>query len=376
VLALHVVRATATALMLAQTRAIVRCVAHSILLLVCVFCPCRNDPGGTGFKHHHDGKHLCYRSTTTDESLSTGRVPVCLGCGTSAESADKLDGTLDKSQFYRCYQTAEKECVAWVICRQCMNKCDTRLRARSQSDGGLRPPVFQPLQYGGSADAAAAATPTSSAKKKLKKNQSSGSAVKTDLTLSTILAAHASQQAVADSTDSDDENMTEKETNPVWVDLTPFAKQIEKPKYDSLTDMHYYVIAHHPDLRAYPHAQMSADLRVSRRVELGASNMYWASYHAYVTMEVDLVYLELHDDYDINTMPLIFDPTITGLYDPDTKKHGCEALNWTRYVRPQHTRVCAHATQSHAKSMAQCFFLCLSFLCAAGCCRLEGIAPA
>ena len=96
-----------------------------------------NDPGGLCFHDHAEGTHLCYRSTWTDEYALVDEPPVCTFCRTKAAPSSDFD----HSQFYVCFQTTQKTCGRFAVCRRCLNRDGFNLRARNGEDGLMPPPI-------------------------------------------------------------------------------------------------------------------------------------------------------------------------------------------------------------------------------------------
>ena len=302
------------------------------------------------FKNHVDGDHLCYRSTfSTDAELHNKGVK-CSGCGTAPVPSDVGDNCLKLSQFWRCFQKRSHSCLDWAICVSCLEKCDRGLRERSYEDGGIAPPQLERMPPLSAAAAAAAAA--------LQKDPQ-------------VVAILASLQAAIDVVDWDDTDVDEADnetrravkakniakrhkhgatafsaeaataaaSNSAPSEFLPLETEPPDSLISGLTKHHAAALTGHWDLRQWPAAQLLTDGQ--RRLELGASMLEWASFHGYVTMELDVVSVLLDDAHDFRLDPVVLNGSQEEDYNPATKTYGRGALSYCTWVRERSHSVSA-----------------------------------
>jgi hypothetical protein len=342
---MHVVRDDSSCCVLGD--AWLRALAHRLLLLLC----CRNDPGGLQFRRHRGGKHLCYRSNNTSES--TAKHKPCSACGKVPPASDDDDATgLADAQHWRCFQSAEKECMDWIICRSCLHKCELDTRKRTYGDGGMAPPALdalpcnnaldEPEALNGAVVAVEAAYYAAFHYAEDVDSDSYEECAADEQSPSKKGPAAAAPQAgkkglSKSNKGSKKERAAASDAADKQVSLLeiPAAVESEIPEESPHADMtrhHFFYIISHPDLRCVRFAQYVKHSEEWNHFHLGASKLYYASFHGYVTMELDLIYLVLDPRYKIDSMPLRVDWNQLEDYDVDTNVHGRSAIFSTSFV--------------------------------------------
>jgi hypothetical protein len=269
-----------------------------------------------------------------------------------ASDDDDATGLAD-AQHWRCFQSAERACTDWVICRSCLHRCELDTRKRSYGDGGMEPPALDALPLNDS----------------LRQPVALGS---------DVLAVEAAYDAAfdyADDVDSDSyEECAADEQSPskkgpaaaapqsgkeglsksqkgwkkersassgaaaaqqrVLLEIPASAEGSvpEESPHADMTRHHFFYITGHPDLRRVKFAQYVKHTAEWNHFHLGASKLYHASFHGYVTMELDLIYLVLDPRYKIESMPLQVDWDQLEDYDPESNVHGRNAIYSTSFV--------------------------------------------
>jgi hypothetical protein len=273
-----------------------------------------------------------------------------------ASDDDDATGLAD-AQHWRCFQSAEKQCRDWIICRICLHKCELETRKRAYEDGGMEPPALdalplndslrQPVALDGDILAVEAAYDAafhyandvdSDSYEECAADEQSPSKKGPAAT-----APHAGKKGLSKSMKR---SKKEKERTPA-PDAAVQQRQLlgipaavedaipEDSPHADMTRHHFFYITGHPDLRRVKFVQYVKHSAEWNHFHLGASKLYFASFHGYVTMELDLIYLVLDPRYKVDSMPLRVDWDQLEDYDPETNVHGRNALFSTSFVSPQ-----------------------------------------
>jgi hypothetical protein len=263
----------------------------------------------------------------------------CKACG--ATPLPDESGTLRQAQFWRCFQTSKPECWEWAICFACLDRCEVGLRQRTYENGGMMPPPLEPSISPPAAAAAAASPPEHS-------------------DVESIFASLRRAVVVFDEDDTDEDeeaNLARREafkqrrcaanhtslSQDQGAEFLPLSPKVKAGAslFPVMSDHHSRALEKCADLRNWPHAQLYKDSG-ERRVEFGASNLQWAGYHGYVTMELDVVSLSVAEEYDFKgKWPLKIDFQQNVDYNPITRTHGKDTVTFCTWVCARARHCCS-----------------------------------